>query len=457
MRYLIYKDSNWHGLRPGEIVMKRFLAEHRRHLMSLLLMLGVTLSPRPCLSLNLDEAINLAKVSLPSYQAAEIQVQSTEALYKASLAPYFPFLDATSSQERIFSSTDDYNLSTYDIILSYTLFDGGRRKANKNIARLNLHIDEQEYNKNLIELEFNVKSAFYIAMARQEIVRQRQIQLNDAKRDHEVAEGRNRLGAAKLSDVLQAAVRLEQAKFNLVQGQGDLRNALSDLNSLLGRPLQSPYDLDGSLKFQERLPEIGALSAVALERPEIKQAESQVKISKNNKSLETSAFFPRLSAIASYSKAESSIAEFRGISSEDKIVGINATWNIFELGKFYKRKSSSLEIDISKKRLDESKRQLLLDLEKTYQDFLTAAQNVHVAEQQLVEAKHNYSQAFGEYKVGKGDILSLVTAESLLSSAREQLTTSQLNHILSKALIERVAGIESLESMKPQTTDPVDG
>ena len=437
--------------------MKKLLAKNCTRWMCLLLMGWCTLFPGACLALNLNEAIDIAKAYLPSYQASEIQVQSTEALYKASLAPYFPLLDATTTQERISSSTDDYNLSTYDIILSYTLFDGGRRKANKNIASLNLDIDEQEYRKNLIDLEFNVKSAFYIALARQEIVHQRQIQLKDATRDYEVAQGRNRLGAAKLSDVLQAAVRLEQAKFNLVQGRGELMNALSDLNSLLGRPLQSPYDLEGYLKFHARLPDIGALSAVALERPEIKQAESQVKISKNNKSLDTSAFFPTLSAIASYSRAESSIAEFRGISSEDKIVGINATWNIFELGKFYRRKSSSLEIKVSRKRLDESKRQLLLDVQKTYQDFLTAGENVNVAEQQLVEAEHNYSQAFGEYKVGKGDILSLVTAEGLLSNAREQATTSRLNHILAKALLERVSGIESLESMRPQTADPVDG
>jgi len=435
----------------------RLSMRNSRQLICLLLVLGAIFSARPCLSLDLNEAIGLAKMHLPSYKAAEIQVESTEALYKASFAPYFPFLDATTTQERIFSSTADYNLSTYDIILSYTLFDGGRRKANKNIARLNLDIDEQEYRRNLIDLEFNVKSSFYIAMARQAIVEHRQVQLEDAERDYEVARGRNRLGAAKLSDVLQAAVRLEQAKFNLVQGRGDLKNALSDLSSLLGRPLQSPYDLDGSLQFQKKPPAIGALSASALERPEIKQAESQVKISKNTKSLETSAFFPRLSAIASYSRAESSIAEFAGISSEDKIVGINATWNIFELGKFYRRKSSALAINVSEQRLDESKRQLLLDLQKTYQDFLTAAQNVSVAQQQLVEAEHNYAQAFGEYKVGKGDILSLVTAESLLSGAREQLTSAQLNHILSKALLERVAGIESLESMKPQAAESVDG
>lgn len=437
--------------------MMRQLVDHTRAFLCIGILAAISLSARSGSTITLEESMALARRSLPSFKASEQQVQSTDALYTASLSPYLPFLDATTRQEHIYSSPEDFTLSTYDVVLSYILFDGGKRRANRNIAQLNLNIDQQEHRKNLIDLLFDVKSAFYIAVARHEIVQQREIQLLDAERDHEVAQGRNRLGAAKLSDVLQAGVRLEQAKFNLVQGRGDLKNSLSDFNSLLGRPLGTPYDLEGSLDFAVSLPKISALSTVALHRPEIKQAENQVKISKNTKSLETSTFFPTITANASYSKAESSIAEFRGISSEDKAVGLNATWNIFDLGKFYRRKSASFTISASRERLDESRRQLLLDLEKTYQDLLTAAQNVRVSEEQLVEAEHNYAQAFGEYKVGKGDILSLVTAQSLLSNAREQLTSSRLNHVLAKALLERVAGIESLSSLKPQTLDAMNG
>ena len=423
---------------------------------ALVITAGALWSP-VCMSLTLNEAISLAKQHLPSYQAASIQVQSSQALYQASYSPYFPALDFTSRQERIFSNVDNYNYSTYDLVLSYVLFDGGKRNADKNIARLNLKSDEQEYRKNLIDLAFNVKSAFFIAIARLEILHQRENQLEYATRDYEVAQGRNRLGVAKLSDVLQAGVRLEQARYDLVQSRGDLSNALSDLNSLVGRPLQTAFDLQGSLLFTEKLPQMAALSSVAMLRPEIQQAENQVRISQNSKSIETSAFFPKLSAAAGYSRAESTLAELRGATSEDTSVGLLATWNIFELGKFYKRKSASLEINVSKRKLDESKRQLLLDLQKTYQDFLTAAENIKVSERQLAESEHNYAQAFGEYKVGKGDILSLVAAERLLATAREQLTTARLNLILAKALLERVAGIDSLETMEPQSFDAAAG
>ena len=78
---------------------------------------------------------------------------------------------------------------------------------------------------------------------------------------------------------------------------------------------------------------------------------------------------------------------------------------------------------------------------------MTASRNVKVAIEQDKQAQQNYDQAFGEYKVGKGDILSLVFAETLLSQAREQMVSSALNLYLSKALLERTAGIENLEGL----------
>jgi outer membrane protein TolC len=93
------------------------------------------------------------------------------------------------------------------------------------------------------------------------------------------------------------------------------------------------------------------------------------------------------------------------------------------------------------------KRQISLEVYKAYEDFITASNKLHVARQQLRQAEHSYEQAFGEYRVGRADILSLVKAGSQLSDAMEQLIASKLNLILSRVMIERVAGIERLEDL----------
>jgi outer membrane protein TolC len=396
-------------------------------------------------SLTLDEAILLAKETLPSYKASLIKTRSTEALYNASLSPYLPSLDASSSQRRIYTTQQEFSERTYDLTLSYTLFDFGNRRANRNIAWLNFDISREDLRKSLLDLEFNVKVAFYTAIAQRETLEQRKVQLQDAQKDYEVAEGRYKFGVAKLLDVLQASVRLEQARFNLVQAEGEFKKAVLELSSLIGKPLDSQYDIQGSIDPEIKPPDREKLSQAALQRPEIEQSKDLLKISENNKSLVLSTFFPTFSVNASYLKTEGGV--FRTTFPEEKIADLTATWNIFELGKFFRLKSSGLEKDVSSEQLNDLKRQILLDVHKTYEDFITASNNLKVAQQQLKQADHNYSQAFGEYKVGKADILSLVQAESLLSTAREQLISSKLNLIVSRSLLERIAGIEKLENI----------
>jgi outer membrane protein TolC len=396
-------------------------------------------------SLTLDEAISLTKENLPSYKASAIKVKSLEALYNASLSPYLPILDASTSQNRLYTSQGEFKPRTYDLTLSYTLFDGGRRKANRNIAWLNLDITKEELRNSLLELEYNVKAAFYTGIAKKETLEQRKIQLQDAQKDYEVAEGRYRFGVTKLSDVLQASVRLEQARFNLIQAEGDFKKAISDLSSLIGKPLDSQYDIQGSLDLEIKIPDRTQLSDASLQKPEIRQAEDSLKIAENNKSLNLSTFLPTLSTNISYTKTDGGIPTS---FDEEKTIGITATLNIFEWSKFFNLKSSELEKNVSQESLNDLKRQILLDVYKTYEDFITASNKLKVAQEQLKQAEYNYSQAFGEYKVGKGDILSLVQAESLLANAREQLISSRLNLLLSKALLERVAGVERLEDIK---------
>jgi len=150
---------------------------------------------------------------------------------------------------------------------------------------------------------------------------------------------------------------------------------------------------------------------------------------------------------ASYIKSEGDI--IGSFFEEEKTAALRATWNIFELGKFYTYRSAEVEKNVSVENLNDIKRKIVLDVRKTFEDFMTSWNKLKVAKAQLKQAEQNYSQAFGEYKVGKADILSLVQAESLLADSREQVVLSRLSLMLSKALLERVTGIGKLELLNP--------
>ncbi len=400
-------------------------------------------------ALTLEEAIENARENLPAYQASQMRVESSRDLHKASLSPYVPTVDVSAAHRHHDTDAARHDLSTYDVTLSYLLFDGGSRRANRDIARLNLDIDREDLSRVYLDLEFDVKSAFFSTMAREQILQQRKIRLEEAHKDYEVAEGRHRLGAARLSDVLQASVRLEQARFNLTEAEGLLRKGFTELNSLMGIPLERHHHLRGELGRLAALPPLEELSHVALHRPELKQTESLLHISKSSKSAIQSRFFPTISANSSFMQTRRSAGLMEGFTTHDASVELRATWNLFELDKFYRARAARSGIMVSERDLEETERQIRLDVAKAYEELVTALKSISVAESQVAQAEQNYSQAFGEYRVGRGDILSLVQAGSFLAQSREQLIFSRLNLALAKALLERNAGVETLENLIP--------
>ena len=78
-----------------------------------LVSLMVVLVPASSPALTLEEALALAKSTLPAYQAQGTRVQSSEALYKATLGAYVPSVDAAGTAFR-------RNIAGYDSCLLYT-------------------------------------------------------------------------------------------------------------------------------------------------------------------------------------------------------------------------------------------------------------------------------------------------------------------------------------------------
>jgi outer membrane protein len=426
----------------------------KKILLALLLSLAsVSLLPFSSPALTLEEAISLAKSTLPAYQAQSTRVQSSEALYKATLGAYVPSIDAAGNAAKRDIAGYDSSANNFDVTASLRLFDY-KRGYTRDISRYNFNIEQEGLRKSLLDLEFSVKSSFYTTLATRGILEQRKVQLENALKNYEVADGRRKLGVAKLSDVLQVSVRLEQARYNLVQAEGGLQKSLSELSSLIGKPVADARELQGVLTFELSLPEEKRLEEALSRRPEILQAELAVKRAESAEGIATGDFLPVLTGTLSYSRTDtnnpaSTPVFIYGNPYEDRSASLLATWNLFELGKFYRRKASSIDTLTAANNLKETERSLLLELRKSYEDFITASRNVKVAAEQLKQALQNYDQAFGEYKVGKGDILSVVFAETLLSQAREQDVIAKLNLYLAKALLERTAGIENLEGLPP--------
>jgi outer membrane protein TolC len=102
-------------------------------------------------------------------------------------------------------------------------------------------------------------------------------------------------------------------------------------------------------------------------------------------------------------------------------------------------KAAASDVSAAKFRLEEIKRNVRLEITKAYKDYELSMENIRLYSELLREADTNFEQAFGEYKGGRGDILTLLQAEKDLARARENLVASlyQANNAL--AYLKKVA------------------
>ncbi|NPA53089.1 MAG: TolC family protein, partial [Aquificae bacterium] len=344
---------------------------------------------------------------------------------------------------------------SHSLNVFWNIYDSGASIFNKKILKYNYFSSKESFKENILDIFFDVKYAYIKCAASKEIVKFRKTQLKAAKLNLDVAKRKKELGLVKKSDVLQAQVRYENAKYALEQAKNQYKKNLAELNSWLGYPLDNETEInidDFFFYADDIIPPFQEIEKIAFEkRPLLKQYESLLKVSKYTVKKSLASFTPSISFSFSRTKFFNSLYWKNQYTNTYRI---SLNWNIFTgFQRYYTYLSAKENEKGSKFSLLEAKRTLKLRLYKTYTDLKTAIARLKVAKSLLEEANLNYKQALGEYKVGTGDILSLIRAEESLASAHETYINSLLDIAISKITLERQMGIKSIrEVMKLSTS-----
>jgi len=209
--------------------------------------------------------------------------------------------------------------------ISQSLFDGFRREANVEGARINrvlsnlslestrqslsfegarTYIDVLRYAR-LVELAFNNESTV-----------QRQLSLEDE---------RVQRGAGISVDVLQAKARLQTAKERRVQFEGQLREAVARYMQLFGHEpspgiMEDPVLDDGALpKAKDE-----AVKRALTESPQIAFSGRQIDFQETRRDAAAADYYPRIDIVA------------RGVKEDniDGVVGERTQWSVLVQGRW---------------------------------------------------------------------------------------------------------------------------
>ena len=404
--------------------------------------------------LTLEESIKIAlERSLKLHSATE-GIVGSEFRQKAARTDFFPkwtgqylyskyntasSYTGTSGASSAIASKDYFNFSTS---VTQPLFSGGSIYSNYRLEKIGVDVsraDLETVKKDLVlqvrEGYFNILKAEKFLVVAQQAVKQFEAQLEVTKAFFEV-------GIVPKNDLLQAEVRLANARQGLVKAENDLAVAKASFNILLRREVSDPLSVVDILEYKPfplRFEE--SLEEALRQRPEIKSAELKVAQATEGVRIAKSGFFPVISLSGTYNK----------LSEEPGLAGDLRTerWNVQALATFtlWEWKKTAYKVGESKVKVtqaEDSKSQLIdgviFEVKQDYLNLLTAEKNIGVGEKAVEQAEENLRMNEERYKYQVATATDVLDAVTLLAQARVNYYSALSDFNIAKARLERAMG-----------------
>lgn len=422
-------------------------------IVGILLYMGLTSAQESQKPLTLEESIRIALERNLKLHSSMEGVVGSEFRRKAALTDFFAKWTGQYSYTYYNSPTvvgifgggvsgADRNVYNIGTTISQPLFAGGSILANYRNEKLGVDLskaDVETVKRDIVlqvrEGYFNIlKAEKFLEVARQ-TVKQFAAQLEVTKAFFEV-------GIVAKNDVLQAEVRLANAKQGLVRAENDLVLAKSSFNSLLRNEIDTPLQIVDilsyspfPLRFEESLRE-------ALEkRPEIKIATLKVEQAKEGVKIAKSGFFPTISLTGNYIRFSEEPSLMGDLRSERWTIQTLATITLGDWGKTAHKVGES---KVKVTQAEDAKVQLIegitLEVKSSYQNMLVAEQNIRVAEKAIEQAEENLRMNEERYKHQVATATDVLDAVTLLAQARVNYYGALSDFNIAKARVERAMG-----------------
>ncbi|WP_101676107.1 efflux transporter outer membrane subunit [Alloalcanivorax mobilis] len=328
-------------------------------------------------------------------------------------------------------------------ITSYELDLFGRVRSLKQSALESYLATVEAQRAAHITLVSEVANAYLALLADRQRLHIAEDTLNAQQESLQLTQSRFDLGLGSELDVRQAQIALETARANRASF---LRQVAQDKNALammVGAPLPALAgdDLTGPGLAVLPEPPAGLSSQVLLQRPDLLQAEHNLKAANANIGAARAAFFPRISLTGAYGSASSELSGLFDGGSEAWSFSPSVSLPIFTGG------SNKANLDLAKVRRDQNVARYESTIQTAFREVADALDSVDALKQQeqaqsaLVEAtQRSVELSEQRYQQGADDYLAVLDARRELLSARQNLVAVTLQKLNNRIGLYRALG-----------------
>lgn len=402
------------------------------------------------MSLTLTDLISIGICNNPKLNQDYMSVKTAEADLGQAKSEYLPTINGTASADTAYEKEQKERSLKNDpysgnLALQWLLYDFGGRSARNNRTRAYLETAQFSYNASLQDIVFSISGAYYNLLGSEEVLKSTKMTEESLKKSYEESKRRFELGLVSASDKLLAETSYQQSRLAVTRAENDVKINTGNLASLLNispdivfnlmRPKRTKEEID--LDTNKKVTELIDLALLA--RPEVKGSKSNLEATKQNIEAAKAAALPSISATSGVDYRDD--WKYSNPYQYGASAGVKMSVPLFTgFSDSYKISKAKYQYTQAESKVSETQDTVRNEVWSAYQDYTTAVSSYEISKTVLKSAQENQRVAFAMYKVGKGSILNLLTAESQLATARQESIVSFYTVLTAKAKLYRSIG-----------------
>jgi len=400
----------------------------------------------------LQELIETALVNNRDLRVAALNIERTRAQYQIQRAAELPQGDANAGAsrqrlpEQLSGTGSALTVNQFSVglgVSAYELDLFGRVRSLKEQA-LDRYLATQEARRTMqISLIAAVAADYLNLGGDRERLQLAQDTLAAQQATLEMIQRRFEVGISSQLDLEQARTRVEAARVDISRYTSLVAQDENSLTLLVGAPLEQPLPVpklaDSLLAGQDIGP--GLSSEVLLSRPDVLQAEEQLKGLNANIGAARAAFFPRITLVGSLGFGSEELADLFRSGALAWNLGSRLTLPIFDHG------ANRANLQVAKVDRDIALAQYEKTIQTAFREVADAlAQRgtiaAQMAAQQALEeataAGYRLSQA--RFEKGVDSYLTVLDSQRSLYSAQQGVIDTRLTRLLNLVNLYKVLG-----------------
>ena len=405
----------------------------------------------------LKKVVDLAIKNNKDLKIALLNIQSARATYRVTKADSFPNVNANgdvSHARNINSSngtTTSHNYSA-NISASYEIDLFGKIQS-LNESALQSYLSTQfAANTVKVSLIAETINAWLTLATHNEQLKLSMQTVENLQKAYELTQKKFAAGVISQADVLDASASLKEAQINVISYNTMIKQDKNALELLIAQPLNDellPKEYENCLMIVKA----GISSKVLLTRPDIMEAEHNLKAKNANIGAARAAFFPSISLTANTGIASKSLSSlFDGGAQNVWSFSPNITLPIFNGGQ------NSANLDYTYAQRDIALNQYEKTIQTAFKEVNDALATRATINEQINKQKEvvdavskSHNLALGAYKVGTGSYLNVLISQRTLYSAQQNLINKYQEDLTNRvSLYSTLGGNEKVEEINKE-------